>query len=491
MQRGFHAWLATGRAVIALGIGATLLGCSERARVNPPPEAISAPQGAAAQSGEPRHVPVIRHGLPWYEDLPEPALAAARAQGKPVFVELWAPWCHTCLSMKNFVVTAANLPQVAEHFVLLSVDTERAENASFLSRFPVGVWPTFYVLPPDGTSVIGRWLGAAAPGQLVRFLSESERAIELSQARRLPPADPLALLVAADQLATRGDFLGAAEQYANALRAAPVDWPRRPETLVAQISALWKGSAPERCLTLAEAGLDQTGSSASAVDFAHYALECADRAPHAHPLALPVRRAVERRLSVLCQAGSAELSPDDRSDACGNLAAARTALKDAPGARGATLQRLEVLEAAAAGKPDDVAVTYDWARTDALLTLDRAEDALALAIARERALPRNYNPPHYQARSYKALGKWQEGLAALERALALAYGPRRIGLLTLKADLLFAAHRDAEALGVLREQLALYRALPEGQKQLAAERRVEERLKTATSSATGPGAAAP
>jgi tetratricopeptide (TPR) repeat protein len=429
--------------------------------------------------------------LPWYEDLPEPALAAARAQGKPIFVELWAPWCHTCLSMKNFVVTASNLPQLAEQFVLLSVDTERADNASFLSKFPVGVWPTFYALSPDGRNVLGRWLGAAAPGQLVRFLNESERALELSRAQTLPSDDPLARLLAADQLATSGDFLAAADQYANALRASAPDWPRRPETLVAQISALWKGNAPERCLALAEAGVGQTGSSASAVDFAHYALECADRATSDSAIAGAVRRAVERQLGPLCQAGAAELSPDDRSDACDKLAAARTALNDAAGARSATLQRLEVLEAAAAGKPDDVAATYDWARTDALLTLNRAEDALALAIARERALPQSYNPPHYQARSYKALGKWQEGLTALERALALAYGPRRIGLLTLKADLLFAADRDAEALGVLREQLALYRALPEGQKQLGAARRVEERLKTAASTSAPPSAAAP
>jgi len=112
-----------------------------------------------------------------------------------------------------------------------------------------------------------------------------------------------------------------------------------------------------------------------------------------------------------------------------------------------------------------------------LIALGRAEEALALARQRERELPDNYNPPHYRAKSLKALGRWQEGLDALERALSLAYGPRRIGLLTLKADLLLSLNRTSDASAVLNEQLAAYRALPTGQRQPAAEARVEQRLR--------------
>jgi tetratricopeptide (TPR) repeat protein len=486
MAGGLQLWSAFGRTWSVFVFCAGALGCPERARVDPGKTADREPAPAApldgadptGQQGVRKPAPAAGR-LPWHEDAPEQAIAEARAAGKPLLVDLWAPWCHTCLSMKNFVVTAANLPDVATRFVLLSVDTERPSNAGFLSKFPAAVWPTFYVLSPDASEVLGRWLGAASPAQLVRFLADAERTRELGQGG-LAPDDPRTSLLAADALATRGKFSEAAAEYARALRTAPPDWPRRPETLVAQMTALSKANDRDACLELASTQVGLTGSSASAVDFASYALDCAGDAPAASPTALRIRRAVERQLAPLCSTGSSELSPDDRADACDKLSEALAALGDAEGARGATLQRLSVLEAAAAGKPDDVAVAYDWARTGALIALDRAPEALALAIARERALPQDYNPPHYQARSYKALGKWDEGLAALERALALAYGPRRVGLLTLKADLLLGAGRREEAVRTLREQLSAYRALPEGQKKPAAERQVEERLRAET-----------
>lgn len=444
-----------------------------------------------APAASPDVAPELRHGLPWYVDAPDAALAAARSAGKPLFVDLWAPWCHTCTSMQSFVLTAENFPSLSRRFVLLALDTERSANAPFLERYPVGVWPTFYIVDARSGELAGRWLGAASPAQLSRFLDAGEHRV--ASARQGAPADDAvtAAVLEGDALATRGDAPGAARAYARALELAPPDWPRRPETLVARITALWKSRATEPCLELAEGSLAGTGDAASSIDFSAYALECAAAAPDGDPRARRVREAVRARMTRLCAQGSDELTPDDRADGCAKASDAHEALGDAAGARRATTLRLEVLERAAAGKPDDVAIAYDWARTDSLLELGRAEEAVALNAARERAVPGNYNPPAYLARSYARLERWEAGLAAIERALALAYGPRRAGLMTLKIDLLLGAGRRDAAIAVAEEQLEAYRSLPSGQKQPAAEARAEARLRSLRAPAPPPAAPKP
>ncbi len=435
-----------------------------------PPAPTSTPPNAPVKA-----VTSEKQGLPWYEDEPDAAFAAARESGKLVLIDLWAPWCHSCLSMQSFVLTAANFPTLAQRFVLLAIDTERAENAEFLRSLPVSVWPTFYVTNP-GREVLGRWLGTASASQFARFLVESDRSAELRGSEPLPANDPRAPLRLGDQQATRGEFQPAADSYAKALAIAPADWPRRPETLVAQITMLSKAHAQRACLELAGAALGQIGASVSAVDFSSYALGCAEAAPAGDALAARVRKAAEQALLGICLAETSELTPDDQADGCANLAEARTALGDEAGAKQALEQRLAILQRAEAGKPDTIAVALDWALTDTLISLGRAQEAAELAARRERALPDNYNPPHYLAKADKALGRYQDGLTALERALRLAYGPRRISLLTLKADLLLGAGRKDEARQVVVDQLAQYRALPEGQRSPAREKQVEQRL---------------
>jgi tetratricopeptide (TPR) repeat protein len=214
----------------------------------------------------------------------------------------------------------------------------------------------------------------------------------------------------------------------------------------------------------------------SLADFSSTVLGCADALPSQDPRVRKARRAVAEVLLPLCERGHPEFTPDDRGDACGTLIEAREALGDRPGTLKAARTRLGVLESAAAGMPDEVALIYDFARSETLLLLGRGTEAISLLEARERALPQNFNPPHYLARVYRALRRWDAGLAAIDRALALAYGPRRAGLFSVKVDLLRGAGRTEEAQRTLEEQLAVYRALPEGQKRPSAEQKVEAEI---------------
>lgn len=454
-----------------LGLALVLAACSRRTAKS------DAPAPAASSSAVAKTTSELRHGIPWFRDDAEAAFAAARRDAKPLLVDLWAPWCHTCLSMQEFVLRDAELPHAKERFVFLAVDTERPENAGFLEKYSVSVWPTFYVIDPLSRAVRGRWLGAASASEFSRFLDDGARAVELGREAELAADDPRALQLAGDELAARRDFAGAAAKYGAALERAPRDWSWRPAVLVARMSALSKAKRYDDCAALGESAMLQTGSGVSAGDFASFALTCAGKLPKGDTRALAVRKVAESMLTTLCDGKGTELTADDHADACGNLEAVRQDLGDAAGARRAAEAGLAVLERAAKGVPDDVALTFDRARSDFLISLGRGEEALSLLRQRERALPDNYNPAHQLARVYRSLKRWDEALAAIERAISRAYGPRRANLMTLQIELLMAAGRKSEAKAAAARQLEAYRALPDAQKLPDAEAAAQARLK--------------
>lgn len=411
--------------------------------------------------------------IPWIHDDWPAALAKARAEKRPIVVDLWAPWCHTCLSMRHFVLSAAVVAPV-ERFVWLEVNTEDARNAAFLTRYPVEVWPTYYVIDPADERVKGRWLGSASPDQFREFLRDGERAI--LSAAGLPDGDPLALLIAGDREAMVKNYAEAARKYAAAVAASPPGWPRRPDALVAQITMLWRAESWAACVDLGQHAMIATGNGVSAVDFTSFALACADELPEKSPSIEPMRRAGAERLRGLADDPEAELSADDRGEAYRVLWDTLEKLGDPEGAKAAAQKRLIVLERASENIPDAWAVTYDWARAETYLYLGRADDAIAMLTRREAAVPDDYNPPNYLARVYLRLGRHADAHAAIDRAIGRAYGPRKAAMLGLKADIYEAEGDRAAARAAVERQLAMYRELPEGQKQPTREAAVAARL---------------
>lgn len=418
---------------------------------------------AAAPPATPTVVKASSSGR-WLEDAPDAAFAEARRSGKLVLADLWAPWCHTCLSMKAEVLRAEKVPELAS-VVLLSIDTERGSNERFLTRYPVGVWPTFYLLDPQTQEVRGRWLGAATPAELSRWLKDgaSARPGYEQQIRE------------GDSLVAQRDLAAAEERYRAALEAASPTWPGRGAALVSLVATLSKQKKDASCLELALRELPSFPPSVSAVDFASTSLGCADRAGSTEEAA-NVRAAAERNLARDCHRAAPGAAVDDQADACGNLRRVREASKDTAGAASAAEQALAVIAAGSSGAPPEKQAIYDWERTSSLLFLGRSAEAEALLLEREQQLPQSYNPPHYLARLYRDGKRWEEGLAAIERAIAKAYGPRRVGFLGVKADLLKGAGKLEEARQVLEQQLSDYRALPPGQRQPEAEAAVQKRL---------------
>ncbi|HEX5656842.1 MAG TPA: thioredoxin family protein [Polyangiales bacterium] len=417
----------------------------------------------------------LHHGLAWYEDELEQARVSAARTNKLLFVDLWAGWCHTCLSMREYVLTRETLAESSHRLVFVALDTEKATNAEALRSLPIGAWPTFYLLDGNGR-IYGRWVGAGSPAQMERFARDGLRAFDADKA--LPPNDPLTRLVAGDRAVAQNQLAAARMAYEGALARSSTEWPRRADAWASLLGVLRKLGDSAACADAGLRGLEETGSSSSATDFSYWALDCARALTKTDPRVGVLRRRISSRLLTLCELGDEALSPDDRGDACGLMHTVSEDLGDAATARRAYELRLNVLTAAAAGKPDEIAKTYDFARAETLVGLGRGEQALKLLEARERALPDDYNPPHQLARTYRELGKWDEGLAAIDRALKLAVhdAPRRAAMLGVRAELLAGVGREPEVRAALEEQLAAYRALPEGQRQPQREQSVAAKL---------------
>jgi tetratricopeptide (TPR) repeat protein len=119
---------------------------------------------------------------------------------------------------------------------------------------------------------------------------------------------------------------------------------------------------------------------------------------------------------------------------------------------------------AARARTADARAVYDSHRLSAYIEIGHPERAIPMLEASERAMPDDYNPPARLANAYKALKRWDEALAASDRAMARAYGPRKLLLMQTRADIYVGrGDRDA-ARRTIEEAVSYAEALPEGQR---------------------------
>ncbi|WP_437573284.1 thioredoxin family protein [Sorangium sp. So ce887] len=475
-------------ALLAL---ASLAACAADSspRASAPPAAAASPPAAAASSPAARPEPAAAARPPLEfirDDLPG-AREKARAEGKALFVDAWAPWCHTCLSMKHYVLTDPSLRPFAERVVFADIDTDRPENAPFLERHEVTVWPTFFVLEPADGEVVGLWRGAASVQELRELLREALHAMDSRAASALPADDPNRLLVEAKRAHSAGDHAAAASAYQRAVARGGEAWPRRSEALLGLLSALRRKDAAA-CADLGRAHVGEVKGAALPADFASVLLSCAAALPDGKAQRA-AREAAVARLRSIVESPPADSSADDRADAWGLLAEGLQALGDAAGARAANESKLAVLERAAKeAKAPEAAAAYDYGRAMAYLALSRGDEAVAMLKEREAQMPASYEPPARLAQVLHAMGREAEALAAVERAIGRAYGPRRLRYLKLRAEIQQRLGQGAEQVATLREEVAGYEALPKGLASQAALDDARRRLAEAEKAQRGGGA---
>ncbi len=437
---------------------------------NPAPTAskhVSDSETAAATEDSACAGPVERAPLAWFEDDYDAALKCAEQSGRPLFIDEWAPWCHTCISMQEHILTDKALAPLAKRFVWLAIDTDKEVNAAAVEQFPPQVWPTFYVVAPTDESVQARSLGAASVKQLRTFLQSAERTFLDSAADRLAADDPLALLRDGDRAIAGGDAGAAASHYRAALNKTEADWDRRPDVLVALISALYRTDAYDACAALAEEELAHTGKSASAADFAYYASICASNLDDQDRMG-KLRQVLETHMDTLVNDEAAPLSADDRGDAMRIWRTILIAMGQEDKARQvAERQRTFLDQAAAEADNAFAAMTYNWPRAEVYDYLGIPAQLISDLQASVKALPNEYDPAYRLAWIYLQAKQPDKALPMAEQALKLVYGPRKANVQRLIANIYNAqGNRDAER--AAREAvIEIYRNLPVGQQRPA------------------------
>ena len=100
--------------------------------------------------------------IPWRE-WGEDAFAEAKAQDKPILLDIGAVWCHWCHVMDHGIpgdpvhtgtyTDPAVQERILAHFIPIKVDNDRRPDIN--ARYNMGGWPTTAFLTPDGDTLYG------------------------------------------------------------------------------------------------------------------------------------------------------------------------------------------------------------------------------------------------------------------------------------------------------------------------------------------------
>lgn len=403
------------------------------------------------------------------------ALSLARDRKLPLFVDVWASWCHTCMSMKQYVLPSPALAQLADAFVWLSIDSERADSAAFLKRYPSRSLPTLWVIDAAHQTPLLKWIGAATPEELVVVLRQAkDDAAHPDDTSGAAQATALALR--GHRASAAGSGEDAISLYQQALQQAPAEWPMRARAVEALSMRL---AEADRDLETFELALREAPALPASTARLNVVLNGIDAAADS-----PLRTSAPARWATLVDLGtriaedaSPSLLLDDRSSLYLSLV---SALKKSEPERAQKLARtwsgLLDAEAARARTPAARRV-WDAHRLEAYLLLNEPQKALPMLEQSEREDPTDFNPPARLTRTYLALGRAQEASAAIERALARSDGPRKLRLYMLKADALVAQGEAAGARASLQAALDFARDKQLGRQYDKLKQKIEQRLR--------------
>ena len=361
--------------------------------------------------------------------------------------------------MRAYVFTDKALRRRAGQFVWLSLDVEKAQNAAYKKRYGVDALPMFFVLDPKTEKAAIRWVGGATVPQLQKILADGRAALRGGERGLENP------LTRADRLYGEGSYEKAAAAYEQALAGLPPGSSRYRRAVESLLYALQKTEKYSDCARTAEEAFSSLERSPSAANVSATGLDCALQMPDQDLGRSSRIAALKRDSERIVAKPRPDIAADDVSAVYEVLADERERAKDEEGKKKVLRERVSFLEGAAArAKSPDARAVFDSHRLGAYLDLGEPQRAIGMLQASERDLPDDYNPPARLAVAFRAMKKYDEALAASDRALVKAYGPRKLGILQTRADIYKEKGDAAGARKTMEDAVKLAESLPEGQR---------------------------
>lgn len=364
--------------------------------------------------------------------------------------------------MRAFVLGDQALASQAGRFVWLELNTDLTTNAAVLEKHEADALPTYLVVDPKDETVVLRWVGSFTVPQAETFLQEARD----KMAGAMPPATPAdAALARADHLYGARDYKGAAVAYREALAQAKPAWARYNRAVEALLFSYQSTDASAEAVALAREAIPRVGQTPSAIVVSLGGLDAALALPKddvARAAAIAEMEAAVRRALAdpVIQAAA-----DDRSGAYLSLLSARKDAKDAEGATKVAAELAAFLEGEAArAKTPDARAVFDSHRMTAYLELGQPERAIAMLEASAKDLPGDYNPPNRLVRAYAAQKRWDDALAASQKAASLATGRAKLRVLSTRASVMQDKGDKAGAVAAYDEAIAYAESLPEAER---------------------------
>lgn len=376
------------------------------------------------------------------------ALAEAKKTKKLLFIDAWAPWCHTCVFMREHVLNQPSFKRFEKDVVFAGIDTEKTSNAPFLEKFPVNIWPTLFFIDPNTETLVFKWIGSADAAQMKGLLVAAKQ--------------KSGGVHEADALLAQGKSQEAAEKYVASLKAEKGDAAVR--ATLSLLNALSSAKQHGDCARTANEQLPSLKATGDRINALTWGLSCAMELP---------KEVADRDtlLSSLVKQATAALTlegafADDVSGLYELLVDERRAAKDDAAVMTLARAWLTFLETAA-GKATTPAAraVFDPHRLLAAMASKQLDRVIPALEQSEKDLPNDFNPPARLAIAHKELGQFAEATADIGRALAKnTGGPRRVRLFEVQASILGAQGDLAGQKKSLTEAIAYGNTLAASQK---------------------------